>query len=72
MIQDSLMLLCSDLALKDTTALQALPCPTNTLAPQAPSTQDRPLTAPQTACNVLLDSTVLLWGLQSQQVRKAN
>lgn len=71
MIQDQLMPLCSDLALKDTTAPQALPCPTNTLAPQAPSTQDRPLTALPTACNVLLDSTVLLWDLRSQQVRKA-
>lgn len=50
----------SDLALKDTTALQALPCPTNTLAPQAPSTLDRPLAALLTACYVVLDSIVLL------------
>lgn len=68
-IRDSPMFPCSGPALKDTTAPRELPCLNSTHAPQAPSTRDSLHTALLTACHVLLDSTVLLWDCQSQQVR---
>lgn len=64
------MSLCRGPALKDTTALQVPPCPTNTPAPQAPLTRDSTHTAWLTVCHVLLDTTVRLWDCLSQQVRK--
>lgn len=61
--------LCPGPAWKGTTAPQERPRPSNTPAPEAPSTQESGHAALLSVCCALLDTSVLQWACQSPQVR---